>query len=106
MCAACLGEGYPETLTGSDPQQFIDKIYRCCGKKPGYMAPLAELVFRVLIAGGNAPMDAGEITSAIKNVRSQHVIKRIEIPVIAAILRADQYYGFIEADRSDDQCPT
>ncbi len=109
MCAVCRKEGSLEIFTSSDPRLFIHKIYECCRRKPDYMAPratLAELVFRVIIARKNEPMDAEEIASTIRNIRSQHVIKRIETPVIAAILRADRYYGFIETDRSCEKCPT
>jgi hypothetical protein len=51
--------------TDADPQQFIDRITEHCAAERDYLladTPLKEAIFRVLLANGNEPMDAEEIS--------------------------------------------
>ena len=52
----------------SDPRQFIDRINEHCAAERDYLlpdTPLKEAIFRVLLANGNEPMDAEEISAIL-----------------------------------------
>ena len=52
----------------ADPRQFIDRITEHCAAERDYLladTPLKEAIFRVLLANGNEPMDAEEISAVL-----------------------------------------
>ena len=54
--------------TDLEPQQFIDRITEHCAAERDYLladTPLKEAIFRVLLANGNEPMDAEEISAVL-----------------------------------------
>ena len=54
-----------DSAVDADPQGFIDRITEHCAAERDYLlpdTPLKEAIFRVLLANGNEPMDAEEIS--------------------------------------------
>ncbi|MCL0029006.1 hypothetical protein M1N23_02525 [Dehalococcoidia bacterium] len=54
--------------TDSDLQQFIHRIVEHCSAERDYLlpdTPLKEAIFRVLLANGNEPMDAEEVSAIL-----------------------------------------
>ncbi len=52
----------------ADPQQFVDRIVEHCSAERDYLlpdTPLKEAIFRALLANGNEPMDAEEISAVL-----------------------------------------
>lgn len=100
LCSPCQREGSIETFTTADPATVMERINSCCRAKRGYMppnAPLAEVIYRLMLAQRNAPMTPGDIVSHIRRLRSQRNIRDVSPSVAAALLDGDDYYGFCKA---------
>ncbi|MYA62304.1 MAG: hypothetical protein F4X94_07000, partial [Dehalococcoidia bacterium] len=57
-----------EVAIDLDPQDIIDLIREHCSQTPDFLlpdTPLKETIFRVLLAHGNEPMDAEQISAFI-----------------------------------------
>ncbi len=54
-----------ETMEAFNTQDYLDQLVKQCADDPEYLlpdTPLKEAAFRVLLAGGNKPMTAEEIS--------------------------------------------
>ena len=105
LCRACRAELDPEILTTTDPDQFMAKIAECCGKKAEYLShlsPLKETLFRIALAGRNTPMSAAMLESEVSGVWRRDSRRSADADAIAAVLNADDYYGFEKLPRSED----
>lgn len=99
LCAPCRSEETNETFTTAEPRTVMERIVSCCRAKRGYMppnAPLAEIIYRLLLAQNNAPTTPGDIVSHIRRLRSQRNIRNVSPSTIAALLDSDDYYGFTQ----------
>ena len=97
LCSPCQQEGSTETFTTADPTSVMERINTCCRAKRGYMppsAPLAEIIYRLLLAQNNAPTTPGDIVSHIRRLRSQRNIRNVSPSTVVALLDGDYYYGF------------
>ena len=83
---------------GSNP---VSIIRDCCSKSKGYITanlPLMEIAFRVLLANGNQPMTAEEMSQQIE----EHITyaggsRSINPEALRRVLENDDYYGIGEA---------
>jgi len=83
---------------GSNP---VSVIRDCCSKSKGYIManlPLMEIAFRVLLANGNQPMTAEEMSQQIE----EHITyaggsRSINPEALRRVLANDDYYGISEA---------
>ena len=67
-CYACKQGDEEEPQASSDVQQYIDRIAEHCGQASDYLlpdTPSKEAIFRVILAGGNEPMTAQEISQIL-----------------------------------------
>ncbi|TAK32125.1 MAG: hypothetical protein EPO21_15990 [Chloroflexota bacterium] len=79
----------------------IAVIRDCCSKSKGYITanlPLMEIAFRVLLANGNQPMTAEELSQQIE----EHVTyaggsRSVNADALTRVLENDDYYGICEA---------
>ena len=63
-CYSCRQPDDEQPPASSEPQPYINRIVDHCSQTPDYHppdTPLKEAIFRVLLAGGNEPMNAREI---------------------------------------------
>ena len=107
-CATCRSERPDEALVSADPRELIDLIRACCSRKFTYMgqtAPFRDMIFRVILARSNKPTTAEEIAGAIRRSRTQRFVRRITPLIVEALLRSDNYYGFMPDTRRNTDAP-
>ena len=97
-CSACqnrLGKGSSQPSAANQ----IKQIGECCAKKEDFIKPgmpLQEIVFRVLLKGGNQPMALQDIHYAVSEewARPAHPMA-IAIDALRRTLDQDRFYGFV-----------
>ena len=105
LCQACQAELDTEILTTADPAQLMAKLAGCCRKKTEYLGPLSplkETLFRIMLAGRNTSMSAAMLESEVSRVWQRDSDRNANADVIAAVLNADDYYGFEKLPRPED----
>lgn len=74
--------------------EIMSLIKKCCSKTPDYLnsrLPILESVFKLLLAGGNQPL---ELEKIVKQLSERGVgIYRISTTVLYNLMNNDQYYG-------------
>ena len=91
-CAAKVGKRKRKKSSA----EIIDTIKECCGQLPDYIPPklpIAESIFRILLASGNQPMTAHQIGSLLSERRGIEVYSG-DFEIITRILKNDYLYGF------------
>jgi len=76
--------------------EIINTIKECCGQLPEYIPPklpIAESIFRVLLASGNQPMTALQIGQLLSERRGIEAYSG-DLEIINRILKNDYLYGF------------
>ncbi len=96
QCYMCQ-QGLPEdVIIDSDPQDFMDQIYAHCSQQDDYLlsdTPMKEAIFRVLLAGGNEPMNAEAIGASLSEKWATTPFPRDTSPrVIQRLLDNSAYY--------------
>lgn len=79
---------------GDSANKLISFVRDCCSDSPDYITytlPIMESVFRILIAGGNEPLDAKEILRRLSERRGTALIVSAES--LDRLLASDHYYG-------------
>ena len=80
----------------ADPQDFFDTIFEHCSQAPDFLlpdTPLKETIFRVLLAHGNEPMDAVQISEFIGQKWAMTQFPRNTSPeVIQLLLDSSDFY--------------
>ncbi len=93
MCQHGLDE---EETINSDPQDFIEQIHAHCSQAPDFLlpdTPLKETIFRVLLAHGNEPMDAEQISGFVGQKWAMTQFPRNTSPeVIQLLLDSSDFY--------------
>ena len=83
-------------IIDSDPQDFFDIIFEHCSQAPDFLlpdTPLKEAIFRVLLAHGNEPMDAEQISAFIGQKWAMTQFPRDTSPeVIQLLLDSSDFY--------------
>ncbi len=96
-CSACQGRLEKGSALPSAADQ-IKQIAECCAKQEDFIKsgmPLLEIVFRVLLKGGNQPMGLQDIHYAVSEEWAQptHPMN-IAIDALKRALDQDRFYGF------------
>ena len=96
QCYMCL-QGLDEDSTiHADSQDFFDQILGHCSQAPDFLlpdTPLKETIFRVLLAHGNEPMDAAQISEFIGQRWAMTQFPRNTSPeVIQLLLDSSDFY--------------
>ena len=81
-------------------KEQIKEIAKCCANAEGFLRPgmpLREIVFRLLLKGGNQPVSLKDLHYALTEelARPTHPMN-ISIEALKRILAGDQYYGLKE----------
>ena len=100
LCTACTGENGEKSSSAAPG--YIKQIFRCCSKKEGFIdpaMPLQEIVFRVILKGGNKPMKL----SAIHHVLAEEWAlpthpMNMGVGALKQILDRDEFYGISALD--------
>ena len=67
-CYACRQGDTDESVMASDPQDHMDRIVEMCSDTADYLlpdTPIREAIFRVLLAGGNEPQTAEQVSASL-----------------------------------------
>ena len=101
LLASRLGYMYQQGLDEyaiiqADPQDFFDMILEHSSQEPDFLlpdTPLKEAIFRVLLAHGNEPMDAVQISEFIGQKWAMTQFPRNTSPeVIQLLLDSSDFY--------------
>ena len=101
-CASCWGTLLQLPNGGRDIEaaEHLEQIAQHCSATPDFIhreLPLAEAVFRILLAGGNQPMTTREIYEGLNERWVDQVNPRIPtIEGVYRILASDTFYGISE----------
>jgi hypothetical protein len=72
-------------------------IKQCCSKRDGFITPnmpLLEMIFRLLLANGNQPLELGEMQEQLKKwLGDTSNAPDLSIPKLKRMLDNDRYYG-------------
>ena len=98
-CYACRQADDDKVAADADPQPYIDRIVEQCADTPDYLlpdTPLKEAVFRELLAGGNRPRTAKDISESLSARWAMATYPRdISPEVLGRLLGNSQGYGII-----------
>jgi hypothetical protein len=81
-------------------------IKQCCAKREGFITPtmpLLEMIFRVLLANGNQPLELEQIQEQLRKYLGDSHTKDISIPRLKRIIEHDQYYGLRQVPEAVEQ---
>lgn len=103
-CYTCQ-QGDVEPPASSDVQPFIDRIAEHCALTSDYLlpdTPLKEAIFRVILAGGNKPMTAEEISEILSEKWAMTAYPRVvSSSVIGRLLDNSESYCIVQAAETD-----
>ena len=95
-CRDCRRDDTDESVPNSAPKEHIARISEHCANTSDYLlpdTPLKEAIFRVVLAGGNQPMTADEIS---ENLSARWVMtaypRELSSRVIGRLLDHSQSY--------------
>lgn len=84
-------------VESADSQSYIDRIQEHCGQTSDYLlpdTPLKEAIFRVILAGGNEPMDARQISQILGEKWAMTPFPRdVSIRVLGRLLDHSEFYA-------------
>lgn len=79
---------------------LIKEIQDCCSVTPEFRSgrpSLGEILFRLLLAGGNQPATAQELYDQVRSWVGPSDGRAINPEVVQRLLETDQHYGFAPA---------
>ncbi len=95
-CYSCR-QGNPNEMADSDPTPLIERVASECSSTSDYLlpdTPLKEAIFREILAGGNEPRTAEDISEALSARWAMATYPRdIASEVIDNLLAHSQGYG-------------
>ena len=104
-CYTCQ-QGDAESPASSELQPFIDRIVEHCALTSDYLlpdTPLKEAIFRVILAGGNKPMTAEEISEILTDKWAMTAYPRVVTsPVIRRLLDNSENYCIAEVPEPEE----
>ncbi len=96
QCYMCRQELEDEQITAADPQDFMETVSAHCSREQDYLlpdTPMKESIFRVLLAHGNEPMSAEQISDVLEEKWAMTPFPRDTSPqVIQRLLDDSGYY--------------
>jgi hypothetical protein len=101
-CYACQQGDTPQEVMETGPEDVMQRIVDHCAATPDYLlpdTPLKEAVFRLLLAGGNEPMTAAELGSALSERWAMSAYPReVSSAVVERLVENSPYYGIARAE--------
>ena len=95
-CYVCQQEDAGEPMQDTDPKGLIDRIAKQCSQTDDYLlpdTPLKEGIFRIILAGGNKPMTADNISEELTARWAMSTYPRdLSSGVISRVLEHAQSY--------------
>ena len=99
-CYQCRQEDDDELPAGSNMKPSMDRIVKHCSKTPDHLppdTPLKEAIFRVVLAGGNRPMDAEEVSRVLTDTWEMTPFPRDTSPgIIQRLLDHSEAYCLVQ----------
>jgi hypothetical protein len=103
-CRTCI-EADDGDLTG-DPAEAIAQITDQCSTTPDYLlpdTPLREAAFRVVLAGGNEPKSAEEISDTLTMLWSSSPSRDISPRVVGRLLDHGRAYSIAAVEEPEEE---
>jgi len=104
MSQQSLGEG---PNADSDIAPFIEQIASVDSKEPDYLlpdTPLKEAIFRIILANGNAPMTADEISEILTEKWAMTAYPRnYSAEVMTRLLESSSYYCIVRIQEPGEE---
>ena len=98
-----------QALRDSEPQSHISEITGHCSETADYLlqdTPLKEAIFRVLLAGGNEPMSAGEVSEVLTERWAMSAYPRdLSARVIGRLLGHSENYNIVAVAEPEPELP-
>jgi hypothetical protein len=86
---------------------LLRTIKQCCSKRDGFITPnmpLLEMIFRLLLANGNQPLELGQMHEQLQKwLGDTNNARDLSIPKLKRILDSDQYYGLRPAPLTEEE---
>jgi hypothetical protein len=89
---------------------LLRTIRQCCSKRDGFITPnmpLLEMIFRLLLANGNQPLDLGQMQEQLQKwLGDSSNARDLSVPKLKRILSNDKYYGLRPAPLTEEEKKT
>jgi hypothetical protein len=86
---------------------LLRTIKQCCSKRDGFITPnmpLLEMIFRLLLANGNQPLELGQMHEQLQKwLGDTNNARDLSIPKLKRILDSDRYYGLRPAPLMEEE---
>jgi hypothetical protein len=86
---------------------LLRTIKQCCSKRDGFITPnmpLLEMVFRLLLANGNQPLELGQMQEQLQKWLSDTSnAPDLSVAKLKRILDNDRYYGLRPAPLTEEE---
>ena len=96
-CADCL-QAEVDLASAPSADDQIAHIVECCGQTETFILPgmpLQEIVFRMILAGGNAPVPVGQLHQQLTGQwATPGNLMNVSLDGLRRVLESDDYYGF------------
>lgn len=107
-CQECQDADQRDGLPGDeDLPSFLKTIQEHCSSTPDYLTPdtpLKEAIFRVLLANGNQPMTAQEISQVLQEQWAMTPYpRRLDAAVIQRLLDHSSFYCIARVPEEEEQ---
>ena len=81
-------------------EDYIEEIRECCSNEPGFKrgGTLGEVLFRILLAGGNKPRTSLELCESMQEWVGGNDGRAMTPSVVERLLATDAFYGFAPAN--------
>ena len=105
-CYTCQQALTDDMVLNSEPEEHIEQIVLQCSSTPDYLlpdTPVKEAIFRLILAGGNEPKTAKEISEDLTERWALSVYPRDVSPtVISRILDNSYSFNIVALPEPDD----
>jgi len=89
---------------------LLRTISQCCSKRDGFIAPnmpLLEMIFRLLLANGNQPLELGQMQEQLQKwLGDSSNARDLSVPKLKRILSNDKYYGLRPVPLTEEEKKT
>ena len=89
---------------------LLRTIRQCCSKRDGFITPnmpLLEMIFRLLLANGNQPLELGQMQEQLQKwLGDTSNARDLSVPKLKRILSNDKYYGLRPAPLTEEEKQT
>ena len=89
---------------------LLRAIKTCCSKRDGFITPnmpLLEMIFRLLLANGNQPLELGQMQEQLQKwLGDSSNARDLSVPKLKRILSNDKYYGLRPVPLTEEEKKT